>query len=198
MNNISFKDIVGSKVLILGESGSGKTLLLAKLLEEASLLKLTDSISVLDFAPALHEGFGGKLADYCNLPQGVRYLAGHGIKPPRLAGKSRSEVLLVANHNMKIAKNLLKNFIDLPTETLLINDLSIYFHVGELADVLECTELASTFIATAYSGSRLDDDKGSGVTSRERRLLEELGKKMDRILRLPDPSLRKVATASEL
>ncbi len=185
MDSLSFKDLVGSKVLILGESGSGKTAVLARLLEEAVLLEFANSITLIDLAPARHGNIGGKVTDYTRVAGKVRYLTDHDIKPPRVIGKSREEVLRLANHNMKIGNRLLKDYENSPTATLMINDLTIYLHSGDLGDVLRCIEMASTFIATAYGGSRLSDDKGSGVAERERQLVEELAKIMGKVVRLP-------------
>ncbi len=185
MDNFSFKELVGFKVLILGESGSGKTVVLAKLLEEAVSLEFANSITLIDLAPARHGNVGGKLTDYTRVAAKIRYLTDHDITPPRVIGKSRAEVLRLANHNLKIGNMMLNDYENSPTETLMINDLTIYLHSGELDDVLHCIEMASTFIATAYSGSRLSDDKGSGLTGRERRLVEELAKTMDRVIKLP-------------
>ncbi len=185
MGKLSFKDLVGYKVLILGESGSGKTTVLAKLLEEAVSLEFTNSITLIDFAPARHGNIGGKLTDYTRATAKVRYLTDNNIKPPRVIGKSRVEVLRLAKQNMKIGQMMLRDYEKSPTATLMINDLTIFLHSGELGQVLRCVEMASTFIATAYSGSLLSDDKGSGVTERENRLVEELAKTMEKVVRLP-------------
>ncbi len=171
--------------MILGESGSGKTAVLAKLLEEAVSLQSVNSITMIDLAPTRHGNIGGKLTDYTAVAAKICYVTDHDIKPPRVIGKSRAEVLRLAKHNMKIAKLMLKDYEKSPTATLMINDLTIYLHSGDLGDVLRCIEMASTFIATAYSGTRLSDDKGSGVTERETRLVEELAKTMDKVVRLP-------------
>ncbi len=185
MDSLSFKGLIGSKVLILGESGSGKTAVLARLLEEAVSLEFANSITLIDFAPARYGNIGGKVTDYTGIAGKARYLTDHDIKPPRVIGKSREEVLRLADHNMKIGKLMLKDYEKSPAATLMINDLTIYLHSGDLGDVLRCIEMASTFIATAYSGTRLSDDKGSGVTERETRLVEELAKTMDKVVRLP-------------
>ncbi|MDH5482117.1 MAG: DUF87 domain-containing protein [Candidatus Bathyarchaeota archaeon] len=178
------KDVLGKKVLILGESGSGKTKLAAKLLWE--LMKLIDHerITVIDLAPQRTRDVGGKLADYSDSIKRVKYLYPEKVYTPRIAGTSPEEVLQYATLNRKIMEPLFNNFAKNPTEAIIINDITLYLHRGELKTVMKCVRLAKTFLATAYYGSKLASDLGTGISARERQMTNELATSMDLVIKI--------------
>jgi hypothetical protein len=184
------KEILGKKVLILGETGSGKTRLAAELLREFMTLVNPEKITVIDFAPQRSCEVGGKITDYLNLPSGVKYLSPKNVYTPRLAGKSSEQILRYAESNRKNMEPLLKEFIRNVTEVLVLNDVTLYLHSGELENVLKCVKLAKTFLATAYYGSKLANDLGTRISSRERKLTDELTTFMDLVVKID--SFRKI------
>jgi len=177
-------DILGKKVLILGEAGSGKTRLAAKSLQELITLVNPEKITVIDLAPKRIDEIGGKLTDYVNLISGVKYLSPKNVYTPRLTGISPDQVSHFAELNRKNMEPLLDKFIQRPTEVLVLNDVTLYLHSGKLETVLECVRLAKTFLATAYYGSKLAKDLGTGITSRERQLTDELATFMDLVVKI--------------
>jgi len=178
------KDIRGKKVLILGESGSGKTKLATKLLQELIALVSSKEITIIDLAPQKTEKVGGKVTDYIDLINGVKYLSPEEVYTPRLAGTSPEEVRRYAELNRKIMEPLLNNFIKNPTEALIINDITLYFHIGTLEKVLKCLKLTNTFLATAYYGSKLAEDLGTGISAREKQLTDRLATFMDFVVKI--------------
>jgi GTPase SAR1 family protein len=184
------KDILGKKVLILGEAGSGKTRLTAKLLQELIMLVNPKKITVIDFAPQRVGEIGGKITEHVSIPSVVKYLSPKNVYTPRLAGKSPEQVLHYAELNRKNMEPLLREFIRNATEVLVLNDVTLYLHSGELEIVLKCVKLAKTFLATAYYGSKLANDLGTGISSRERKLTDELATFMDLVVKIN--SFRKI------
>jgi len=184
--NIKLKgrDVLGKKVLVLGETGSGKTKLLAELLQELMVLMNPEEMTIIDLAPQRARGIGGKLTDYINLISKVRYLSPERVYKPRLTGTSPEEILRYAESNKKIMEPLLNRFIQKPTENLVLNDVTLYLHCGELETVLKCVGLAKTFLATAYYGTKLVDDFGTGISSRERQLTNKLANVMDLVIKI--------------
>jgi len=168
------KEILGKKVLILGETGSGKTKLAAQLLRELMMLVKPEEITVIDLAPQRVGEIGGKLTEYVNINSRVRYLSPRIVYTPRLAGTSREQVLHYAEQNRENMEPLLNRFIRNVTEVLVLNDATLYLHSGKLEIVLECMRLSKTFLATAYYGSKLAKDLGTGISSRERQLTDKL------------------------
>ncbi|MGQ9551308.1 MAG: helicase HerA domain-containing protein [Candidatus Bathycorpusculaceae bacterium] len=178
------RDVLGKKVLILGEAGSGKTKLLAELLRELIVLVPPEKMTVIDLAPEKAGGVGGKLTDYVNLTKKVKYFSPEKVYTPRLTGTSPEEVLRHAELNREIMTPLLNRFIHHPTENLAVNDVTLYLHSGELETVLKCAKLAKTFVATAYYGIKLIDDLGTGISARERQLTDKLATFMDSTIRI--------------
>jgi GTPase SAR1 family protein len=172
-------DILGRKVLIIGESGSGKTKLVARLFKELMLLMDPERITVVDLAPRRVGRIGGKITDYAEAGSKAKYLSPGIVYTPRLAGESREQVLHLARLNRKNMESLLNQFIQSPTEALIVNDITLYLHLGKLEKVLDCVRLAHTFLATAYYGSKLANDFGAGISSNEERQTDRLATFMD-------------------
>lgn len=181
---LKVSDVLGKKTLILGEAGSGKTRLAAELVEKLMALVNRDRITVIDFAPRRISQLGGKLSDYVTVTGGVRYLTPNEVHTPRLTGISKEQVRQLARLNRKLMEPLLDRFVQCPSEVLVMNDITLYLHLGKLQRILECVRLAETFLGTAYYGSRLAKDFGAGISSRERRLTDELAAFMDQVVRI--------------
>jgi GTPase SAR1 family protein len=177
-------EIFGKKVLILGEAGSGKTMLAAQLIQELMDLVNPEKISVIDLAPKRVGEFGGKLTDYLSISGKVKYYSPKRVYTPRLSGKSPKQILRYAELNKRNMQPLFNEFIRNATDILVINDITLYLHSGELETILECVKLAKTFLATAYYGSKLAEDLGTGISLRERRLTDRLAAFMDLVVKI--------------
>jgi len=173
------REILGKKVLILGEAGSGKTKLAAELLQELMVLVNPEEITVIDLAPQRVGEIGGKITDYLNIARGVKYISPENVYTPRLAGASPEQVLHYAELNRKSMEPLLNRFVRNVTPALILNDATLYLHLGKLRIILECVKLAKTFLATAYYGSKFANDLGTEISSRERQLTDRLATFMD-------------------
>lgn len=178
------KDIVGKRVLVLGEAGSGKTTLAARALEKLMTLFDSEEITVIDMAPQRIGGVGGRLSDITDATRKVRYLAPQTVYAPRLTGASREQVLEYAELNMKGMEPLFNMFIRKPTQVLVLNDVTLYLHAGDLETVLKALRKAKTFLATAYRGSKLAENHGSGISAREEQLVRKLATHMDQIIEI--------------
>ncbi|MEM0375333.1 MAG: hypothetical protein QXP81_06130 [Nitrososphaerota archaeon] len=181
---VEVEGLLGKRTLVVGEAGAGKSMLLAKALERLVEIGLAREVTVIDMAPFRFSGIGGKLRDLTEAVGQVRYLTDDRIAPPRLLGKSAQEVLEIASRNAALIEPLLLDYLRSPTRILLVNDLTVYLHAGDPALIERAMETAETFIATCYEGSRLSDDKGSGVTRTERERLESLKRRADMVLNL--------------
>ncbi|MEM4676263.1 MAG: hypothetical protein QXM12_08250, partial [Nitrososphaerota archaeon] len=71
---LKLEDVLGKKVLIAGEAGTGKTMLLVKLLEEANAQSISDAVTLIDLAPKKIGEFGGRVVDYLRQIGGIRLL----------------------------------------------------------------------------------------------------------------------------
>ena len=178
------REILHKRVLILGEVGSGKTRLATRLLQELMTFVSPEKITVIDMAPERVGEIGGKITDYTNPAEKIRYLSPKTVYTPRATGTTREQVLHYAEQNRKNMELLLNEYIQNATEILILNDVTLYLHSGKLKTILKCTKLASTFLATAYHGSKLAKDLESGITLREKRLTKKLASSMDKVIRI--------------
>jgi len=176
-------EVLGKKVLILGEAGSGKTKIAAKLFQELTALVNPEIITIVDMAPKRINSVGGKMTDYVNMIGGVKYLSPEKVYTPRLSGTTAKEVLRYAELNRKAMEPLLYEYIQNPTEVLLINDVTLYLQAGELEKILKCIKLTKTFLATAYYGKKLVEDFGTGISMREKMLTDKLATFMDLVVK---------------
>ena len=189
----SMSDLVGKKTLIVGDVGTGKTTQTRRLLEEALSLGVGPT-TVIDMAPETREvngaRVGGPLLE-AQVPN-IRVLRDKRIKTPRLSAVDAKDLMEQARHNATVVEDLLKRFRVNPTPVLFINDVSIYLQLGDLETLWGTIAKARTIVANGYVGERLRDDRGSGVSERERRGMEELAARFDMVVRLPESSVLEV------
>ncbi len=187
MQGLEVRRLLGKRTLIVGEVGTGKSHLLARILDEMVEVLDPRDITVIDMAPFRFSEIGGKLRDLTDSVNRVRYMTDDGISPPRLAGRDAAEVIMLAERNATLIKPLLLDYLERPTRILLVNDLTIYLHAGDPSLLEEVLGAAETFVATCYEGERLSDDKGSGITAIERARLSELKGKVDDVWVMREP-----------
>jgi len=171
------------KTLIVGESRTGKTTLLLRILWKISEAYHPHDITIIDMAPDLSWGIGGKLLEVGEIPAGARYLTSWELRPPRLLGRDADDVLSIARENARHIDLLLEEYLRRPSIVLAVNDATMYVHAKEPQTLLRAMNLSRSSIVTAYAGILLSDDKGSGITVRERRFVETLLRVSDRIIR---------------
>jgi len=177
-------EIVGKKVLILGEVGSGKTSLTAKIVQKLMLFIEPKEITVIDMAPEAIGKIGGKLSKYLNLNSELRYLSPAKVYAPRTMGISNTQVVEYAKRNKNAIEPLLDEFVKKPTNVLVINDITLYLHLGKLEKITNCIRLTETFLASAYYGVRLTEDYRAGISAREKQMVEKLATYMDHVVKL--------------
>jgi len=181
-----FAEFLGKKVLITGDVGKGKTRFTRHLLIEALEAGYTSQITVIDMAPKQFfldgSAVGGKILKPSEFK--VRYLDAEDVKTPRLSARSPNELLELAEYNRRILEQLIRRFIASPTQILFINDVSLYLQMGNLDLLWSTIEKAETAIVNGYYGEKLRDDLGTGLSERERKLMERLAAKVDILFRL--------------
>lgn len=179
---VEFKDLMGKKTIIKGEAGSGKTKLTEKLINEALAFFPPYKITVMDLAPPRIIVGSSTIGGHVNAPLGVNYLKPERIYAPRIEGRTKEEVLEFAKKNAESIEKIFSIFKLSPSPVLFMNDVTIYLHAGSLERLLEVIGLAETFICNAYEGKKLSDDKGSGISEREKSMLRKLEEHMDVII----------------
>jgi len=184
---LRIEDILNRKTLIIGDVGRGKTILTLKIIHRLIEIGLSENLIVLDFAPNKieinGEIIGGKLVEFDIFPSQIKYYTDK-IYAPRLMGKNSSEVTYFAELNRETCHRLLELYLKQCSPILIINDITLYFQVGNLGLLPRVLEKSKTFIANGYFGRRLMDDKGSRVSLVERENLLKLVEMMDLVINL--------------
>ncbi|MFW9882132.1 MAG: hypothetical protein ACFFG0_54400 [Candidatus Thorarchaeota archaeon] len=183
---LNFESFIGHYTLLYGETNTKKTYYTAKFIQY--LIESKDfnpkQISILDFAPALkfikNIKIGGKIKDFYENSTMCNNLDFEGeIIPPRLNARNRKELFENACKNYKKTFELLKFFNINPTEILIINDISIYLHIGNKNLLLDAIEKSKTFFGNSYYGTSIKSDFANLFSLRERRIIEYLIKKIE-------------------
>jgi len=187
----SLKRFLGRKVLIIGDVGSGKTLLTANLLDQAVGMGYCHQITVIDMAPPTMRfhgmRIGGILAEVTKAVPEVRYLKPKEVKAPRAMAGNAEELMRLADFNRRVIAQTLIEYLLRPTPFLFINDVSIYLQAGGIVKVLSAIRKSQTCIANGYFGKKLDADFGTGISRREQTMMRRLMREMDVTIRLRKP-----------
>ncbi|MFX1418321.1 MAG: hypothetical protein ACFE9N_05310 [Promethearchaeota archaeon] len=183
---LNFESFIGHYTLLYGETNTKKTYYTAKFVQYLIESKNFDpkQISVLDFAPALNFiktiKIGGKIKDFYENSNLCNYLNFEGeIIPPRLSARNRKELYENACKNYKKTFELLKLFTVNPTKVLIINDISIYLHIGNKNLLLNAIKKSKTFFGNSYYGTSIKSDFSTLLSLREKRIVEYLIKKIE-------------------
>lgn len=169
----SFREPGSFRLLILGETGSGKTSATQGILSALSGIVRPGSVRVLDFAPD-YKGVGRPLKP----PEGFLYFRPRGLRAPRLeSGGDCERAWRLAEWNAQITTMALKVHWENPVPGLVINDASLHLHRGSLGLLLEAMRLSRFVVVNAYWGDKLRDD--CGIWEAERRSLEKLREAVD-------------------
>mgnify|MGYP000223934415 CR=1 FL=1 len=181
-----FDEFLGRKVLIIGDVGRGKTRFTRQILIEAVERGYSPQITVIDMAPkqVFLKGLeaGGKIMRPGEFK--VRYLDAGDVKTPRLSARGSEELLDLAEHNRRLIERQLKEYLSSPARIIFINDVSIYLQRGSFDLLWSVLEEAETAILNGYYGEKLREDFGTGISDREKNLMERLASKVDVLIRL--------------
>jgi hypothetical protein len=101
-----------------------------------------------------------------------------------LEGGNAREVRRLARANALEIEKTLRAVPAEGVELLFINDLTMFLHAGDAELLLGAIMKAGTFVGTAYKGSFLSEDRGSGIAAREKMLLEKIEGAMDVVILL--------------
>ncbi len=158
----NFDGFIGEQTLLYGETNRGKTQSTANFVQflvESKKIPPKE-ITILDFAPNLEiikgKKIGGRIEDYYTLSFLCNNLTFDGvIIPPRLKSTSRKELYDNICKNYKKSSSIMEKYIDHPTPILIINDVSIYLHLGSKKTLLNLIKQAKTFFGNTYSGDSI-------------------------------------------
>ncbi len=185
-NNFDFDNCIGTNTFLYGETNTRKTYFTSKFIQFLLESRNIDpkQISILDFAPpqSFIKGvkIGGKIVDFYRNSENCNCFLFEGeIIPPRLKARDNKELYKNACENFKKTYKILKKYKDNPSSILIINDISIYLHIGNKKLLLGSIEKSNTFFGNSYYGSSIKTDFTALFSLREKRLVEYLVKKIE-------------------
>jgi len=169
---------LNKRTLILGDVKSGKTARTLEILREFIRAGYAEKIAVIDMAPDLTGGIGGKMTPPDDAS--LLYLT-TTITAPRLTGVDEAHIRRLAAQNARAIEVLFDRFRQDPREILFVNDASLYLQAGDWCTFLKMLNIASTQIVNSYYGRTFPD---SPLTQRETRLMQALMKVCNPIISL--------------
>ncbi len=186
LKNSNFNDFISHRTLLYGETDTKKTFYTAKFIQFLIETKNVNpkQISILDFAPKLkvikNLKIGGKIEEFNKISLTCNNITFEGeIIPPRVNAQNKAELYENACKNFQKTEKVLKTFNKNPTSILIINDISIYLHIGSLKSLLESINKSDTFFGNTYYGTSIKSDYSTLFNLREKRLVEYLIKKIE-------------------
>ena len=188
LNSNNFSNFIGKKSIIVGDLVPSKTSLLSQLLLHAIDLGYDKKITLIEMCPTktVHQNIKltSRVNEYIDDFSKITYLTSRTLYWPRIKGNNSKDVLKYSIMNSRNLNVCLTEFKNKPTKILLINDINFYLHMGALAYLLKIISKSSTFIGTCFHSKFPYDDYNTGISRRERRLIDKLTLKMDKIIRV--------------
>ena len=183
---LDFNSLKGLHTLIYGETNTGKTFYTAKFVQYLLENKKIEprEISILDFAPRLtyfkNLKIGGRIQDYyehslkCNL---ITFVG--EIIPPRLNAKNKSDLYSNLCNNFKKIHETIEKYNNSPTPVLIINDISLFLHLGSNKYLINAINKSNTFFGNSYYGSSIKGSFATLFSLKEKRSVKYLLKRVD-------------------
>lgn len=183
---IDYNNFLGHRTLLYGETNTRKTYYTARFVQFLLNVKniAPNEICILDFGPKLFKFYGikigGRIEDF--YPQSLKCnnigFIGE-IIPPRLRASNKEQLYDNACKNYEKTSEALKKFNDNPTSVLIINDVSIYLHLGSRHHLLDTIKKSNTFFGNSYYGTSINQDFAKLFSLKEKRMIEFLMKNVD-------------------
>jgi hypothetical protein len=170
---IEYGELRGAKTILYGGLSSGKTLLTAQLLQQASEIEERSSIRVVDFAPPRFRvdgrEIGGRITDFGSHIDGVGYFVAESVTGPRSMSEDSLGVWSRAWNNYQVCSEQLEGCFQSDGSVLFFNDLSLYLHFGSPTFFLRGMHSFETVVGNTFLSDDQMDDMNSGLTDIEGR-----------------------------
>ncbi len=186
MEELDFEKYFGHRTLLYGETNTGKTYYTAKFVQYLlEIKKITpEDISILDFAPKLayfnNLKIGGRIQDYYENSVKCNNINFKGdIIPPRLKAKNKNDMYNNICHNFNKIYEIIEIYNISPTPVLIINDISLYLHLGSTRYLINTINKSNTFFGNSYYGSSISSKFSKLISIKEKRKVESLLKNVE-------------------
>lgn len=186
LSKLDFERFLNTHTLLYGETDTKKTLLTAKfiefLLETKNISPM--EITILDFAPKLayfkNLKIGGRIHDYYESSIKCNYINIEGeIVPPRLHANNKKEMYTNICLNFDKIYKILEIYNKNPTPVLIVNDISLYLHLGSNKYFINTINKSNTFFGNAYYGTSISSKFSKLLNLKEKKRVEFLIKNIE-------------------
>lgn len=184
--NSDLSVLFGKKTLIYGETNTGKTFYTAKFVQFLLEIKKIEpnEISILDFAPKLayfnNLKIGGRIHDYFENSVKCNNINFEGeIIPPRLKARNKNEIYANICNNFKKIYEIIEKYNNNPTSVLIINDISLFLHLGSNKYLIIAINKSDTFFGNSYYGSSISSKFSKLLSIMEKKKVEFLIKNIE-------------------
>lgn len=183
---LDYANIIGHQCLVYGETNTGKTQFTAnfvKYLIESKNINPKE-ITILEFGPKFkiinNIKIGGRIQDYYFKSLLCINISAEGeIIPPRLNAITKEELFENICHNYKKTSNMLAVYSKDPTPYLIINDISIYLHLGSKYELITVLNKSNTFFGNSYYGKSIKSTISKLLSLIEKKKIEFLIKNIE-------------------
>ena len=190
MINYSFDEFSGATTLLVGCEGGDvstqRNILLSNIISSAIDHGFENKITIIEMCPDKTVFKNLKFADLIsehieNLDQ-INYIKPDVVHWPRIYAKSPKDVIKFSTSNSRALLTCLDQYRRRPTRILFINELNFYLHMGTMYWLMKSISKSTTFIGTCFRLKFPYSDYNTGISRRERRLIDKLSHKMDNVI----------------
>ncbi len=183
---LDYSMIIGHHFLLYGEINTGKTQFTAnfvKYLIESKNINPKE-ITILEFGPKFkiinNIKIGGRIQDYYFKSLLCININAEGeIIPPRLNAGTKEELFENLCQNYKKTSKMLALYSKDPTPYLIINDISIYLHLGSKHKLITVLNKSKTFLGNSYYGKSIKSTISKLLSVIEKKKIEFLIKNIE-------------------
>jgi len=98
--------------------------------------------------------------------------------------KNIEELYDISRRNKNSIEKLFNIYEEKTSKILVINDLTLYLHAGDIERLLNLIRFSETFIGNAYKGKSFEIEIFKEFNQKERELVERIERLMDIVIEL--------------
>ena len=192
MDETRFDQYAGKNTLIVGETLSNtslnRTALLANLIKDAIDNDYGNRISIIEMCPDKTSfkniKFAAQLSEYIDNLDEFNYIKPETVHWPRIYANNPKDAIKLSVQNSRSLIECLDKYRKRPTKILFVNELNFYLHMGTMHWLMKAIDKSTSFIGTCFRSKFPYTDYNTGISRRERRLIDKLTHKDDSVITL--------------
>tara|TARA_Y100000590_G_scaffold58557_1_gene61944 strand:- start:4751 stop:5371 length:621 start_codon:yes stop_codon:yes gene_type:complete len=192
LNENRFDNYTGKNTLIVGgilnDNSINRTIFLANLIKDAIDNDYGNRISIIEMCPDKtsfkNVKFAAQLSEYIDNLDEFNYIKPELVHWPRIYANNPKDAIKLSVENSRNLIECLDKYRKRPTKILFINELNFYLHMGTMHWLMKAIDKSTSFIGTCFRSKFPYSDYNTGISRRERRLIDKLTHKVDNVITL--------------